>query len=61
MSDLKIFSSDISVSGKRVIVRLDLNVPINNSKIDDDTRIKLKLFCYHTLEDQREKWFQGCH
>ena len=31
MSDLKIFSSDISVSGKRVIVRLDLNVPINNS------------------------------
>ena len=41
MADLKIFSSDISVSGKRVIVRLDLNVPINNSKIDDDTRIKV--------------------
>ena len=41
MSDLKIFSSDIPVSGKRVIVRLDLNVPINNSKIDDDTRIKV--------------------
>ena len=41
MSDLKIFSNDISVSGKRVIVRLDLNVPINNSKIDDDTRIKV--------------------
>ena len=41
MSDLKIFSSDISVSGKRVIVRLDLNVPINNSKIDDDTKIKV--------------------
>ena len=41
MSDLKIFSRDISVSGKRVIVRLDLNVPINNSKIDDDTRIKV--------------------
>ena len=41
MSDLKIFSSDISVNNKRVIVRLDLNVPINNSKIDDDTRIKV--------------------
>ena len=41
MSDLKIFSSDISVSGKRIIVRLDLNVPINNSKIDDDTKIKV--------------------
>ena len=39
MSDLKIFSKDIPVNGKRVIVRLDLNVPINNSNIDDDTRI----------------------
>ena len=41
MSDLKFFSNGIPVSGKRVIVRLDLNVPINNSKIDDDTRIKI--------------------
>ena len=41
MSDLKIFSKDIVVVGKRVIVRLDLNVPINNSKIDDNTRIKV--------------------
>ena len=41
MSDLKIFSKDIPINGKRVIVRLDLNVPINNSKIDDDTRIKI--------------------
>ena len=40
-SNLKIFSKDISVNGKRVIVRLDLNVPISNSKIDDDTRIKV--------------------
>ena len=41
MSDLKIFSKDIPVNGKRIIVRLDLNVPIKNSKIDDDTRIKV--------------------
>ena len=41
MSNLKIFSNKIPVSGKRVIVRLDLNVPINNSKIDDDTRINI--------------------
>jgi len=41
MSDLKIFSSDISVNDKRVIVRLDFNVPVSNSKIDDDTRIKV--------------------
>jgi phosphoglycerate kinase len=41
MSDLKIFSNDIYVSNKRVIVRLDLNVPVSNSKVDDDIRIKV--------------------
>ena len=41
MSDLKIFSNKISVKDKRVIIRLDLNVPIKNSEIDDDTRIKV--------------------
>ena len=41
MSDLKIFSSNLSLKDKRVIVRLDLNVPISNSKIDDDTRIRV--------------------
>ena len=41
MSGLKIYSEEIPIKNKRVIVRLDLNVPINNSKIDDDTRIKI--------------------
>ncbi|MFL2887554.1 MAG: phosphoglycerate kinase [Pelagibacterales bacterium MED-G40] len=41
MSDLKIFSNKLSVDNKRIIVRLDLNVPIKNSKIEDDTRIKV--------------------
>ena len=40
MSDLKIFSENKTVSNKRVIVRLDLNVPIKDSKIEDYTRIK---------------------
>ena len=40
-SGLKIFSNDIPINDKRVIVRLDLNVPINNSKIEDSTRIKI--------------------
>ena len=41
MSDLKIFSNKLSVDNKRIIVRLDLNVPIKNSKFEDDTRIKV--------------------
>ncbi len=41
MSNLKIFSENITVTNKRVIVRLDLNVPINNLIIEDHTRIKI--------------------
>ena len=41
MSDLKIFSETIPLNNKRVIVRLDLNVPLENSKIKDYTRIKV--------------------
>ena len=41
MSNLKIFSEDLKVSNKRIIVRLDLNVPINKFKIEDNTRIKI--------------------
>ena len=41
MSDLKIFSETIPINNKRVIVRLDLNVPLENFKIKDYTRIKV--------------------
>tara|TARA_B100000945_G_scaffold181685_1_gene145586 strand:+ start:35 stop:1228 length:1194 start_codon:yes stop_codon:yes gene_type:complete len=41
MSNLRIFSDNININGKRIIVRLDLNVPIKNSKIEDYTRIKI--------------------
>ncbi len=34
---------DIDVAGKRVLVRADLNVPIENGVITDDTRIKESL------------------
>ncbi len=53
MSDLKIFSKNIPVNDKRVIVRLDLNVPINNSKIEDNTRIKIvEPFINKLIEDK---------
>ena len=41
MSNLKIFSEDIKINNKRVIVRLDLNVPISKSSIEDSTRIEM--------------------
>ena len=41
MSNLKIFSENIKIFNKRVIVRLDLNVPISKSRIEDSTRIEM--------------------
>ena len=43
MSNLKIFSNDIPVGGKRIIIRLDLNVPIIDNKIKDSSRIEVVL------------------
>ena len=52
-SSLKIFSNNLPVNDKRVIVRLDLNVPIINSKIDDNTRIKVvEPFINHLIENK---------
>ena len=55
MSNLKIFSSNVSVVEKRRIVRLDLNVPIVNSEITDDTRIKVVLPLINSLMEKKAK------
>ena len=47
MSDLKNFSNNIPVNSKRVIVRLDLNVPIKKSKVDDAVEF------YSTIRTQK--------
>jgi len=39
MSEIKYFPPDLNVKGKKIIVRLDLNVPLKDKKIQDTTRI----------------------
>ena len=43
MKKIKFFSTDINVSEKTILIRLDLNVPINEKKISDTTRIDFVL------------------
>ena len=55
MSDIKFFSEDLDILNKTIILRLDLNVPIVEKKIQDDTRILLNLPFLKTLIKKKAK------
>ena len=46
---------DISVNGKRVLVRCDFNVPFKDGKIADDKRIRGALKTIQYLKDNGAK------
>ena len=52
MSGIKYFPQDLNVENKTIILRLDLNVPVIQKKIQDFTRISL---CIPFLEELIKK------
>ena len=52
---------DVEVAGKRVFVRVDFNVPMENGKITDDTRIRETLPTIQYLIEKGAKVILASH
>ena len=57
MLGIKYFPQDLNIEGKRIIVRVDFNVPLKNKKILDSTRIKQALPFLLDLIKKNQKLF----
>ena len=55
MSKINFFSEDLEIKDLKVVLRLDLNVPIKNKIIIDDTRITLCLPFINKLIEKKAK------
>ena len=55
MGKINFFPDNLDVQNQKVILRLDLNVPVKNKSITDDTRIKLCLPFIKTLIQKKAK------
>ena len=55
MKKINFFPDDLNVRNKKIILRLDLNVPLKNRIIMDDTRIIMCLPFINTLVEKKAK------
>lgn len=52
---------DVEVKGKRVFMRVDFNVPLENGNITDDTRVRETLPTINYLVEQGAKVILASH
>ena len=55
MDEINFFPENLNVQNQKIILRLDLNVPMKNKVIQDDTRIALCLPFIKRLVDKKAK------
>ena len=55
MDEINFFPDDLEIKNQKIILRLDLNVPIKDKVIKDDTRINLCLPFINRLIEKKAK------